>query len=98
MTGARRDGGSRPGRGEEEASKTELITKTALGIRRTSTWGLRAQRKSWEAKDRPVATPESLIVHRFQNSCEGIRKARLKRDDEFSHAMIIVNSAMVSSS
>ena len=34
----------------------------------------------------------------FQNPCEGMRKARLKREDAFSHAMIIVSSAMVSSS
>ena len=34
----------------------------------------------------------------FQNPCEGMRNARLKRDEAFSHAMIIVSSAMVSSS
>jgi hypothetical protein len=39
-----------------------------------------------------------LIVHRFQNPCDGMRNARLKREDAFSHAMIIVSSAMVSSS
>ena len=37
-------------------------------------------------------------VYRFQNSCDGMRNARLKREDAFSHAMIIVSSAMVSSS
>ena len=36
--------------------------------------------------------------HRFQNPCDGMRNARLKREDAFSHAMIIVSSAMVSSS
>ena len=36
--------------------------------------------------------------HRFQNPCDGTRNARLKREDAFSHAMIIVSSAMVSSS
>jgi len=40
----------------------------------------------------------ALIGHRFQNPCDGMRNARLKREDAFSHAMIIVNSAMVSSS
>jgi hypothetical protein len=34
----------------------------------------------------------------FQNPCEGIRNARLKREEAFSHAMIIVSSAMVLSS
>jgi hypothetical protein len=38
------------------------------------------------------------IGHRFQNSGDGMRNARLKREDAFSHAMIIVSSAMVSSS
>jgi hypothetical protein len=38
------------------------------------------------------------IRHRFQNPCDGMRSARLKREDAFSHAMIIVSSAMVSSS
>jgi hypothetical protein len=42
--------------------------------------------------------PVRLIGHRFQNSCDGMRNARLKREDAFSHAMIIVSSAMVSSS
>jgi hypothetical protein len=37
-------------------------------------------------------------VYRFQNSCDGMRNARLKREDAFSHTMIIVSSAMVSSS
>jgi hypothetical protein len=32
----------------------------------------------------------------FQNPCDGMRNARLKREDAFSHAMIIVSSAMVS--
>jgi hypothetical protein len=36
--------------------------------------------------------------HCFQNSCDGMRNARLKREDAFCHAMIIVGSAMVSSS
>jgi len=36
--------------------------------------------------------------HRFQNPCDEMRNARLKREDAFSHAMIIVSSAMVSSS
>jgi hypothetical protein len=36
--------------------------------------------------------------HGFQNPCDGMRNARLKREDAFSHAMIIVSSAMVSSS
>ena len=42
--------------------------------------------------------PVRLIGHRFQNPCDGMRSARLKREDAFSHAMIIVSSAMVSSS
>ena len=37
------------------------------------------------------------VGHRFQNPCDGMRNARLKREDAFSHAMIIVSSAMVSS-
>jgi hypothetical protein len=38
------------------------------------------------------------IGHGFQNSRDGMRNARLKREDAFSHAMIIVSSATVSSS
>jgi hypothetical protein len=34
----------------------------------------------------------------FQNPCDGMRNARLKREEAFSHAMIIVTSAIVSSS
>jgi hypothetical protein len=34
----------------------------------------------------------------FRNPCDGMRNARLKREEAFSHAMIIVSSAMVSSS
>jgi hypothetical protein len=34
--------------------------------------------------------------HRFQNPCDGMRNARLKREDAFSQAMIIVSSAIVS--
>jgi hypothetical protein len=45
-----------------------------------------------------VGEPVGLIGHRFQNPCDGMRNARLKREDAFSHAMIIVTSAMVSSS
>jgi N-acetyl-S-(2-succino)cysteine monooxygenase len=40
----------------------------------------------------------TTIRHGFQNPCDGMRNARLKRDDAFSHAMIIVSSAIVSSS
>jgi hypothetical protein len=42
--------------------------------------------------------PVRLIGHGFQNPCDGMRNARLKREEAFSHAMIIVSSAMVSSS
>jgi hypothetical protein len=42
----------------------------------------------------PITRPSQ----RFQNPWDGMRKARLKREDAFSHAMIIVISAMVSSS
>ena len=42
--------------------------------------------------------PVRLIGHRFHNPCDGMRNARLKREDAFSHAMIIVSSAIVSSS
>ena len=45
-----------------------------------------------------LVVKERLIGHRFQNPCDGMRNARLKREDAFSHAMIIVSSAMVSSS
>ena len=41
---------------------------------------------------------DDVVCHRFQNPCDGMRNARLKRDDAFSHAMIIVSSAIVSSS
>ena len=37
-------------------------------------------------------------LHGFQNPCDGMRNARLKREDASSHAMIIVSSAIVSSS
>ena len=50
------------------------------------------------AESDPLAELARLIGHRFQNPCDGMRNARLKREDEFSHAMIIVSSAMVSSS
>src|SRR4026209_668273 len=36
--------------------------------------------------------------HGFQNPCDGMRNARLKREEAFSQAMIMVSSAMVSSS
>lgn len=42
--------------------------------------------------------PVLPLGHGFQNPCDGMRNARLKREDAFSHAMIIVSSAMVSSS
>jgi hypothetical protein len=42
--------------------------------------------------------PRRQTGYRFQNPCDGTRKARLKREDAFSHAMIIVSSAMASSS
>ena len=45
-----------------------------------------------------MGEPVRLIGQRFQNPWEGMRNARLKREDAFSHAMIIVSSAMVSSS
>src|SRR5207249_3688554 len=45
-----------------------------------------------------VPPEHQLIGHGFQNNCDGMRNARLKREDAFSHAMIIVSSAMVSSS
>ena len=38
------------------------------------------------------------LGYRFQKPCEGMRNARLKREGAFSHAMIIVSSAIVSSS
>jgi len=47
---------------------------------------------------RPAIGNLPLIGHGFQNPCDGMRNARLKRADAFSHAMIIVSSAMVSSS
>jgi hypothetical protein len=43
-------------------------------------------------------SPEAYSNHRFQNSCDGMRNARLKRVPAFCQAMIIVSSAMVSSS
>jgi hypothetical protein len=45
-----------------------------------------------------VKAAQRLIGHGFQNPCDGMRNARLKREDAFSHATIIVSSAMVSSS
>jgi hypothetical protein len=61
------------------------------------------------AGNRPqTCTPPALVHpvvacgvrsgHRFQNPCDGMRNAWLKREDAFCHAMIIVSSAMVSSS
>ena len=41
---------------------------------------------------------EGASGQRFQNPCDGMRNARLKREDAFSHAMIMVSSAIVSSS
>jgi hypothetical protein len=40
----------------------------------------------------------SLTIYLFQNPWEGMRNVRLKREVEFSQAIIIVISAMVSSS
>src|SRR6185503_9722053 len=54
-------------------------------------------RESERVNDRS-ADSRRLIGHRFHNPCDGMRNARLKREDAFSHAMIIVISAMVSSS
>jgi len=45
-----------------------------------------------------VTAREIRSGHRFQNPCDGMRNAWLKREDAFCHAMIIVSSAMVSSS
>ncbi len=42
--------------------------------------------------------PLGPLGQRFQKPCDGMRNARLKREDAFSHAMIMVSSAMVSSS
>ena len=51
-----------------------------------------------EPAGRGLATvkPVRLISHRFQKPWDGMRNARLKREDAFSHATIIVSSAMVS--
>ena len=51
-----------------------------------------------EKASRVASRPRGLVDQRFQNPWDGIRNARLKREDAFSHAMIIVSSAMVSSS
>ncbi|HEV3193320.1 MAG TPA: SDR family oxidoreductase, partial [Polyangiaceae bacterium] len=45
-----------------------------------------------------LSSAARLVDHRFQNPWDGIRNARLKREEAFSHAMIIVSSAIVSSS
>jgi hypothetical protein len=45
-----------------------------------------------------TVNPVPLVGYGFQKHCDGMRNARLKREDAFSHAMIIVSSAMVSSS
>ena len=47
---------------------------------------------------RNFAKPSLATIYLFQNPWEGMRNARLKREDAFSQAMIIVSSAMVSSS
>jgi hypothetical protein len=72
-------------------------------VGRAEEWA-RLQRNHGERRPRPDAdefvllvVKERLIGHRFQNPCDGMRNARLKREDAFSHAMIIVSSAMVSS-
>jgi hypothetical protein len=44
------------------------------------------------------AAKRGLGGHGFQKPCDGMRNARLNRDEAFSHAMIIVSSASVSSS
>ena len=46
----------------------------------------------------PAECKVFILGHRFQNPCEGMRNARLKREDAFSQAIVIVSSAMVSSS
>jgi alkylhydroperoxidase family enzyme len=55
-------------------------------------------RRSHAASEVRRAAPPRARGHGFQNPCDGMRNARLKREDAFSHAMIIVSSAMVSSS
>jgi hypothetical protein len=58
----------------------------------------RSQAERARAPPEAAGEPVRLIGHGFQNPCDGMRNARLKREDAFSHAMIIVSSAMVSSS
>ena len=48
------------------------------------------------ARAEAAGEPVPLLGHRFQNPCDGIRNARLKREDAFSHAMTHVSSTMVS--
>src|SRR5262249_1639346 len=60
----------------------------------------RGRPKSVEPGHRRGAAPWPwpLGDHGFQNPCDGMRNARLKREDAFSHAMTIVSCAMVPSS
>ena len=51
-----------------------------------------------KVRTEPPLRAVRLVDHRFQNPWDGIRNARLKREEAFSHAMIIVSSAIVSSS
>ncbi len=57
----------------------------------------RFERLGWVGTVEPGRVVNAEL-HGFQNPCDGMRNARLKREDAFSHAMIIVSSAMVSSS
>ena len=73
----------------------ETVTKAdPVWESRRHNWDVAAQATARES----INVEPPRISHGFQNPCDGIRNARLKRDDEFSHAMIIVISAIVSSS
>ena len=74
--------------------KTALITGGGQGVGRCG----RAARVRCYRKDLKPSEAGHRRPQGFQNPCDGMRNARLKREDAFSHAMIIVSSAMVSSS
>ena len=54
-----------------------------------SSFAVRYARETAAAVGEAAGEPVRLIGHRFQNPC-GMRNARLRREDAFSHAMVIV--------
>jgi hypothetical protein len=101
-----------PGRGLDELAQTAIrhwgsfrekgLESRAISLRPLKSEGLSATSCALSftgsCLERLFVLTRPLSDQRFHNSCDGMRNARLNRDDAFSHEMIIVSSAIVSSS